>query len=276
MRYDRGMMTEAVLALSTSGALGGAAVAVAALMVGTWVVSLVLRNASIVDITWGLGFVVVAWVSALRADAASGAASVLVAMVTVWGLRLGVYLFWRNHGNGEDYRYVAMRRRWGKRFWLISLATVFVLQGALMWIVSLPVQVAHVGDARDGALAGVALVIGLALYAIGLLFEVVGDAQLARFKADPTNEGKVMRSGLWRYTRHPNYFGDACVWWGVGIVAQAVTGTWWALLGPLVMNILLLRVSGVALLERSLRKRKPDYAEYVRTTSAFVPRPPRR
>ncbi len=276
VRYDRGMMTEAVLALSTSGALGGAAVAVAALMVGTWLVSLVLRNASIVDITWGLGFVVVAWVSALRADAASGAASVLVAMVTVWGLRLGVYLFWRNHGNGEDYRYVAMRRRWGKRFWLISLATVFVLQGALMWIVSLPVQVAHVGDARDGALAGVALVIGLALYAIGLLFEVVGDAQLARFKADPTNEGKVMRSGLWRYTRHPNYFGDACVWWGVGIVAQAVTGTWWALLGPLVMNILLLRVSGVALLERSLRKRKPDYAEYVRTTSAFVPRPPRR
>lgn len=275
MRYDRGMMTEAVLALSTSGALGGAAVAIAALMVGTWLVSLVLRNASIVDITWGLGFVVVAWVSALRADAASGAASVLVAMVTVWGLRLGVYLFWRNHGNGEDYRYVAMRRRWGKRFWLISLATVFVLQGALMWIVSLPVQVAHVGDARDGALAGVALVIGLALYAIGLLFEVVGDAQLARFKADPTNEGKVMRSGLWRYTRHPNYFGDACVWWGVGIVAQAVTGTWWALLGPLVMNILLLRVSGVALLERSLRKRKPDYAEYVRTTSAFVPRPPR-
>ena len=209
VRYDRGMMTEAVLALSTSGALGGAAVAVAALMVGTWLVSLVLRNASIVDITWGLGFVVVAWVSALRADAASGAASVLVAMVTVWGLRLGVYLFWRNHGNGEDYRYVAMRRRWGKRFWLISLATVFVLQGALMWIVSLPVQVAHVGDARDGALAGVALVIGLALYAIGLLFEVVGDAQLARFKADPTNEGKVMRSGLWRYTRHPNYFGDA-------------------------------------------------------------------
>lgn len=276
VRYDRGMMTEAVLALSTSGALGGAAVAVAALMVGTWLVSLVLRNASIVDITWGLGFVVVAWVSALRADAASGSASVLVAMVTVWGLRLGVYLFWRNHGNGEDYRYVAMRRRWGKRFWLISLATVFVLQGALMWIVSLPVQVAHVGDARDGALAGVALVIGLALYAIGLLFEVVGDAQLARFKADPTNEGKVMRSGLWRYTRHPNYFGDACVWWGVGIVAQAVTGTWWALLGPLVMNILLLRVSGVALLERSLRKRKPDYAEYVRTTSAFVPRPPRR
>ena len=275
MRYDRGMMTEAVLALSTSGALGGAAVAVAALMVGTWLVSLVLRNASIVDITWGLGFVVVAWVSALRADAASGAASVLVAMVTVWGLRLGMYLFWRNHGNGEDYRYVAMRRRWGKRFWLISLATVFVLQGVLMWIVSLPVQVAHVGDARDGALAGVALVIGLALYAIGLLFEVVGDAQLASFKADPTNEGKVMRSGLWRYTRHPNYFGDACVWWGVGIVAQAVTGTWWALLGPLVMNILLLRVSGVALLERSLRKRKPDYAEYVRTTSAFVPRPPR-
>ena len=267
---------DSMIALSTGGALGGAAVAIAALMVGTWLVSLVLRNASIVDITWGLGFVVVAWVSTLRADEAAGSASLMVAMITLWGLRLGVYLFWRNHGKGEDYRYVAMRRHWGPRFWIISLATVFGLQGALMWVVSLPVQVSHVGDARGGAFSGVAVLVGLVLYAVGLLFEVVGDAQLARFKADPANEGKVMRTGLWRYTRHPNYFGDACVWWGVGITAQAVTGTWWALVGPLVMNILLLRVSGVALLERSLRKRKPEYAEYVRTTSAFMPRPPRR
>lgn len=276
MRYDRRMlMSEPMLALSTGGALGGAALAVAVLMIGTWLVSLALTNASIVDITWGLGFVVVAWVSALRSEGSAGPASLIVAMITLWGVRLGAYLFWRNHGKGEDYRYVAMRRHWGKRFWIISLGTVFGLQGVLMWVVSLPVQVAHVGDYRDSALSSALVVIGAALYVLGLGFEVIGDLQLARFKANPANDGKVMRVGLWRFTRHPNYFGDACVWWGVGLVALSVTGTWWALIGPLVMNVLLVRVSGVALLERSLRKRKPDYEEYVRTTSAFVPRPPR-
>ncbi|MGA1061680.1 MAG: DUF1295 domain-containing protein [Ilumatobacteraceae bacterium] len=269
-------MLEPMIALSTGGALGGAAVAVATLMVGTWLVSLALKNASIVDITWGLGFVVVAWVSALRADGAAGAASLMVAMITLWGLRLGIYLFWRNHGKGEDYRYVAMRRHWGERFWLISLGTVFGLQGVLMWVVSLPVQMSHVGAPMDGVLSTALVVAGLGLYLLGLCFEVIGDLQLTRFKADPANAGQVMRTGLWRYTRHPNYFGDACVWWGIGLVGLSVSGTWWALLGPLVMNILLVRVSGVALLERSLRKRKPDYEEYVRTTSAFVPRPPRR
>ncbi len=276
MRYDRRMlMSEPMLALSTGGALGGAALAVAVLMIGTWLVSLALTNASIVDITWGLGFVVVAWVSALRSEGSAGPASLIVAMITLWGVRLGAYLFWRNHGKGEDYRYVAMRRHWGKRFWIISLGTVFGLQGVLMWVVSLPVQVAHVGDYRDSALSSALVVIGAALYVLGLGFEVIGDLQLTRFKANPANDGKVMRVGLWRFTRHPNYFGDACVWWGVGLVALSVTGTWWALIGPLVMNVLLVRVSGVALLERSLRKRKPDYEEYVRTTSAFVPRPPR-
>ena len=268
-------MSEPMLALSTGGALGGAALAVAVLMIGTWLVSLALTNASIVDITWGLGFVVVAWVSALRSEGSAGPASLIVAMITLWGVRLGAYLFWRNHGKGEDYRYVAMRRHWGKRFWIISLGTVFGLQGVLMWVVSLPVQVAHVGDFRDSALSSALVVIGAALYVLGLGFEVIGDLQLARFKANPANDGKVMRVGLWRFTRHPNYVGDACVWWGVGLVALSVTGTWWALIGPLVMNVLLVRVSGVALLERSLRKRKPDYEEYVRTTSAFVPRPPR-
>ena len=268
-------MSEPMLALSTGGALGGAALAVAVLMIGTWLVSLALTNASIVDITWGLGFVVVAWVSALRSEGSAGPASLIVAMITLWGVRLGAYLFWRNHGKGEDYRYVAMRRHWGKRFWIISLGTVFGLQGVLMWVVSLPVQVAHVGDYRDSALSSALVVIGAGLYVLGLGFEVIGDLQLARFKANPANDGKVMRVGLWRFTRHPNYFGDACVWWGVGLVALSVTGTWWALIGPLVMNVLLVRVSGVALLERSLRKRKPDYEEYVRTTSAFVPRPPR-
>ena len=261
-----------LIALSTGGALGGAAVAIAALMVGTWLVSLVLRNASIVDITWGLGFVVVAWVSAVRADEAAGSASLMVAMITLWGLRLGGYLFWRNHGKGEDYRYVAMRRHWGPRFWIISLATVFGLQGVLMWVVSLPVQVSHVGEGRSGAASLALVVVGLAIYLLGLGFEVIGDLQLARFKADPTHAGKVMRTGLWRYTRHPNYFGDCAQWWGFYLIAVA-GGAWWSVLGPVLMTVLLLRVSGVALLERDIGERRPAYAEYIRRTNAFIPGP---
>ena len=132
------------------------------------------------------------------------------------------------------------------------------------------------GDARGGALGGVAVAVGVALYALGLLFEVVGDAQLARFKADPANEGKVMRTGLWRYTRHPNYFGDACVWWGLALVAAETGSGAWGLLGALVMTILLRRVSGVTLLERSLRKRREGYEQYIARTSPFLPRPPKK
>ncbi len=251
-----------------------AAVAIAILMVGTWLVSLAVKNASIVDIVWGLGFVLVAWTVRLRVDGLDARQWLLTAMTTVWGLRLGVYLGWRNHGKGEDYRYRAMRKRWGARFGLISLGTVFCLQGVLMWTVSLPVQLGQADATPDhlGALAWA----GVAVWLVGLFFEVVGDAQLARFKADPANAGVVMDRGLWRYTRHPNYFGDACVWWGIALVA-AETGTGaWGLIGAGVMTVLLRRVSGVTLLEKSLVKRRAGYVEYVERTSAFIPRPPRR
>ena len=172
----------------------------------------------------------------------------------------------------EDYRYVAMRRHWGARFPLVSLFTVFGLQGVLMWVVSLGVQLGQADDSSLGALAWV----GTAVWAIGLTFEAVGDLQLARFKSDPANAGKVMDRGLWRYTRHPNYFGDACAWWGIALVASESGVGAWGLLGAAVMTGLLLRVSGVALLEKSLRKRKPDYEAYVARTSAFIPLPPKR
>ncbi len=240
---------------------------------GLWLVSLALRDASIVDIFWGFGFVVVAWATFLVADGPLERRLPLLLLVTIWGLRLSGHLAWRNIGKGEDYRYQAMRRRHGSRFALVSLFTVFLLQGIILWIVSLPVQVGMVPTGPDTFLP--AVVVGIGLWGVGLFFETVGDLQLARFKADPANDGKVMDRGLWRYTRHPNYFGDFLVWWGIYLAALGVLEVWWTIVGPLLMSFLLLRVSGVALLERSIGKRRPGYEEYVRRTSAFFPRPPR-
>ncbi len=249
------------------------AIAIFALMLSTWVLSIILKNASIVDIVWGLGFVMVAWVVRLNVDGNNARQWLLVAMVSVWGLRLGGYLFWRNHGKGEDFRYRAMRRHYGAKFPIISLATVFGLQGVLMFVVSLPVQLGQADATPD---VGVIAYLGVALWLVGLFFEVVGDAQLARFKADPASAGKVMNTGLWRYTRHPNYFGDACVWWGIGIVAAETGSGAWGLIGSLTMTVLLRRVSGVTLLEKSLVKRREGYTEYVSRTSPFLPRPPKK
>jgi steroid 5-alpha reductase family enzyme len=254
-------------------AMVSAAVAILILMTITWVVSVIIKNASIVDIIWGLGFVMVAWVVLWRVDGLGARQTLLVAMVSVWGLRLGGYLFIRNHGNGEDYRYRAMRKRYGARFPLISAVTVFLLQGTLMWIVSLPVQL---GQADATPKVGVIAAIGVIVWLIGLFFETVGDAQLAKFKKDPANAGTVMNKGLWKYTRHPNYFGDACVWWGIALVAAETGSGAFGLIGAVVMTILLRRVSGVTLLEKSLVKRRAGYTEYVAVTSPFFPRPPRK
>ena len=250
-----------------------AAATIVALMLVTWLVSLPLRNASIVDLIWGLGFVLVAWAVRLTVDGNSARQWLLVAMVTLWGLRLSAYLTWRNHGNGEDYRYKAMRKHWGERFWWVSLFTVFALQGILMWTVSLSVQLGQVPD--DPGL-GVLAALGVVVWAVGLTFEAVGDAQLARFKADPANAGTVMDQGLWRYTRHPNYFGDCCVWWGITLVAIESGLGAVGIVGAVVMTVLLRRVSGVTLLEKSLKKRRAGYDEYIARTSPFVPRPPKR
>ncbi len=257
----------------TATAMLVAAGTIAALMVLTWLISLPLRNASIVDLIWGLGFVLVAWAVRLTVEGNGARQWLLVGMVTVWGLRLSGYLTWRNHGQGEDFRYQAMRRHWGPRFWWVSLGTVFLLQGVLMWSVSIGVQLGQV-PATPGL--GVLAALGVVVWAVGLTFEAVGDAQLARFKADPGNRGRVMDRGLWRYTRHPNYFGDACVWWGIALVAAESGLGAVGIAGAVVMTVLLRRVSGVTLLEKSLRKRREGYEEYVARTSPFVPRPPRR
>ena len=254
-------------------AMIAAAIAIVALMLTTWIVSVMIKNASIVDIVWGLGFVVVAWTVRLTVEGDTTRQNLIVVLVTLWGLRLALYLAKRNIGHGEDFRYVLMRRKHGARFPLVSLYTVFAFQGALMWVVSLPVQL---GQADDGAPVGPLAVIGVFAWVVGFLFESVGDAQLARFKKDPANAGKVMDRGLWSLTRHPNYFGDAVQWWGIGIAAAEAGTAAIGLIGPAVMTFLLTRVSGVPMLEHSMAKRRPGYEDYVRRTSAFVPRPPRR
>ena len=250
--------------------LVAAALSIAGLMVLTWLVSLVVADVSIVDMVWGLGFVVAVWAAFLTAGEPLARGVLAAVLVTVWGLRLTAYLVWRNLGEPEDYRYQAMRRRRPGSFWIISLFQVFALQGVLMWVVALPPVLSQGSGSGLNALD----FLGVLVFAVGLFFETAGDYQLARFKADPDSKGKVMDRGLWRYTRHPNYFGDFCVWWGIFLVAAA-GGLWWTVFSPIVMSILLLRVSGVALLEKTIQRRRPEYADYAARTNAFFPGPPK-
>ncbi len=240
------------------------------IMFAMWLVSLRLRDASIVDMFWGFGFVVIAWVSfGLTAPTATRGV-LLLTLVTLWGLRLGGYLTWRNFGKPEDYRYRAMRDKHGAAFPRVSLITVFGLQGLIMWFVAWPIQAAMLSHERLMWLDAV----GGVVWGIGWVFETVGDYQLARFKADPGNQGRVMDRGLWRYTRHPNYFGDFMIWWGIYLVALA-GGAWWTILSPLLMSFFLIRVSGVPMLEAALTKNRPGYVDYIQRTSSFFPMPPR-
>ena len=251
-----------------------AAAAVLALMVALWAVSLAITDTSIVDPAWGPAFVLVALAAALAGDGDGGRRILLLVLTALWGLRLGVHLVRRKLGEigEEDKRYAEMRAKRGDAFPVYSLVAVFGLQALLVLIVSLPLQVA--AQRPDGLTA--ASVPGVVLFAVGLSFEAVGDAQLDRFKAEPDSKGKVMDRGLWRYTRHPNYFGDFCVWWGLFLVALPAGGLWWTAIGPLVMSFLLIQGSGKALLEKSIGSRRPGYAEYVERTSGFVPLPPKR
>lgn len=247
------------------------AIVIVALVTLTWVASVALRDASVIDPVWPLGFVAVAITAFVAGDGDDGRRLLILVLVAVWGLRLSAYLFWRNAGKGEDFRYQAMRARRGPSFWIVSLVTIFLLQGLLMWVVSLPVQLAAVPSRGLGLLA----VAGVVAWAIGFAFETIGDWQLARFRANPASRGKVLDTGLWRYTRHPNYFGDFMVWWGIFLVAAESGAGAWGFIGPVLMTVLLVKVSGAGLLEKDIEQRRPGYADYVRRTSGFLPRPPR-
>lgn len=237
------------------------------LMTLLWLVSLPLKNSSIVDIFWGTGFVISNWVFfALTPDGFLPRRLLIGILVTVWGLRLSLYILWRNWGKGEDFRYRKWREEAGAKWWWQSYLRVFLLQGILMWIISTPLLAAQFSAApKQLTLFDY---IGAAGWLIGFFFEVTGDLQLARFKTDPTNKGKVMDRGVWGLTRHPNYFGDSAQWWGYYLIASS--GGWWTIFSPVIMTLFLLRVSGVTLLEKTLETR-PGYREYVERTSAFIP-----
>lgn len=242
-------------------------------MLVAWLASLRLRNASIADVVWGAGFVMTAWVTFFSVLRPLDARQILLlVIVSFWGLRLSLHLFTRKRGKPEDERYQAMRAKQPDRFWITSLATVFGLQGVLMWVVSLPVQLGQSAVVPLGVWAYA----GCALCAVGLIFEVVGDRQLAQFVKNPANKSKTMNIGLWRYTRHPNYFGDSCLWWGLGLIATEVPYGVWGLVGPMLITYLLTQVSGVPMLEAAMLKSNPAYKDYQAVTSPFFPWTPKK
>jgi len=239
------------------------------LMTLLWLVSLALENSSIVDIFWGTGFVVITWAAfALTPDGLLLRKMLISAIVTAWGLRLTLHILARNWRKPEDFRYQAWRKQAGAAWWWRSFFKVFLLQGVLMWVIAAPLLAALL-SATPGPLLWLDY-IAIPIWSIGFFFEAVGDWQLARFRANPDNRGRVMNRSVWRYTRHPNYFGDATQWWAFYLVAVAAGG-WWTVFSPLIMTSLLMRVSGVTLLEKTLKETKPGYKEYVEATSEFVP-----
>ena len=265
-------------ALDSTAELLGAALALALVYVlPIWAWSVRKKDVSIIDPFWGLGFVVLAWFWAFSIGDAGPRQLLILAMVTVWGLRLSIYLGWRKRDEPEDRRYQEMRKKHPESFAWRSLFTVFLLQGFLIWLIAAPLFAAQRGsepapglDHELGWLDG----LGALLWLTGLFFESVGDQQLVRFKKRRSDDSEVLSSGLWRYTRHPNYFGDFLVWWGHFLVAAAAGGGW-TIYAPLVMSAFLMRFSGVGPLEKDLSSTKPKYEDYVRRTNAFFPGPPK-
>lgn len=246
---------------------------VLALLTALWLVSIRIKDASIIDIAWGPACALPAILTFLRLEAPGPRALLLTALVSIWAARLAFYLGRRNLGHGEDIRYQKMREAQGSdaAFARWSLPRVYWLQGVIAWFVSLPVQWGQFGDAPLGVLA----VIGVLVFAIGLAFETIGDFQLAAFKADPSNKGKLMTRGLWRWTRHPNYFGDAAVWTGLTLIALNSPLGPYTILSPVVMTVFLVFISGKAMTERMMEKKYPAYADYKYRTAGFFPWPPR-
>lgn len=234
-----------------------------------WGLSVILKNVSIVDLFWGMGFVIVNAVYFYNSGDFFIRKILLLVLVTIWGLRLFLYLSWRNIGKGEDFRYQEFRRNFGaERYWWFSYFQTFLLQGALIMIVSLPLL--GVNSQTNSDSLNWLDYLGILVFIIGFVFEAGGDFQLARFKKNPDNKGKVLNTGFWKYTRHPNYFGDSAVWWSFGIFSIAA-GSYWPAIGSVFMTLLIIKVSGVAILEKSLNNTKPQYRDYIQKTSSFFP-----
>ncbi len=238
-----------------------------------WLISLARRDSSIVDIAWGPLILLVGASYYLTTAVPGSRARLVLALVAIWAIRLAVHIGARNLGHGEDFRYAAWRAQHPSTWWIRSYFKVFLLQGVIAWIVALPIYFA----VTSGSPAHFTPwdQIGTLVFVTGFLFEAIGDEQLRQFKRHPANRGQVLNTGLWRYTRHPNYFGESVLWWGIGLIGVSTPGGWAGLLGPAIITFLLLRVSGVAMLEKSLKETKPAYADYIARTSAFFPGVPR-
>jgi steroid 5-alpha reductase family enzyme len=237
-----------------------------------WWYSYRRNNVTIVDSLWPMFFLVAlaTYSVALPASTSNAQSQIVLGLVAIWAIRLCAYLAWRNWGKAEDHRYAEIRRRNEPGFAKKSLYLVFGLQAVLAWIIATPLAAAYGASSTLDFLA----IAGMALWLLGFTFESIADCQLARFKSDAGNAAKVMDRGLWRCTRHPNYFGEACVWWGFWLIAAA-SGAAWTVFAPLLMTFLLLKVSGVVLLEKDISQRRPGYLNYMKRTNAFIPGPPR-
>ena len=234
-----------------------------------WILSAIIKNVSIIDLFWGMGFVIVNAVYFYNSGELFQRKILLLILVTLWGLRLSIYLAWRNIGKGEDFRYQEFRRKYGaKRYWWVSYFQTFLLQGALIMFVSLPLLGTNSKTYSDGL--NWLDYIGIVVFIVGFAFEAGGDFQLARFKKNPNNKGKVLNTGFWKYTRHPNYFGDSVVWWSFAIFSMAA-GSYWTIIGSVGMTLLIIKISGVALLEKSLQENKSQYHDYIKKTNSFFP-----
>lgn len=246
-----------------------ASLIILALFTLLWLLSVRLKNVSIVDLFWGIGFVVVNTFYVWMSGDLTPRKILMLVLVTIWGMRLSIYLTWRNKGKGEDFRYQEFRRKYGtERYWWISFFQTFLLQGVLTMLISLPLLGVSMGNQSDSL--SVLDYLAILVWLVGFTFEAGGDYQLSRFKNNPQNKGKVLCYGFWKYTRHPNYFGDSAVWWAYGIFSIAA-GSYWQVLGSVIMTLLIIKVSGVALLEKTLNHTKPQYNEYVRKTNSFFP-----
>jgi steroid 5-alpha reductase family enzyme len=255
------------------------AVLLVAVMTALWAVAVRIGDVSFIDAVWGGGMALLALASWLQPDEPGARATLIMAMTVLWGARLALHLFVRWRGHGEDPRYAKMLGKAKERghFAGASFKRVFAPQAVLLFVTCLPAQMGILAS-PDPAPLGLLAWAGLALWCVGVVFEWLGDWQLTRFRADPANRGKVLDSGLWRYTRHPNYFGDTCAWWGIWLAAAEAGWVVAAVsvIGPLFLTFTLTRWSGKPLLEKGMAKRRPDYAAYVERTSGFVPWPPRR
>jgi len=235
-----------------------------------FVVSLIKKRNDVADVAWGLGFVFIAWTSFFLSDGLAGKRGLLVGvLISIWGLRLAWHIYSRNKGKLEDYRYLAWRKEWGKWFYLRSYFQVYLLQGMFLFIIAMPILIINKSVATSLILFDL---LGVVVWCLGFCFEAVGDAQLTRFIKNPANKGKLMQGGLWAYTRHPNYFGEVALWWGIWFITLSVTNGWLSIIGPLTITFLILKVSGIPMLEKKMVLH-PDFVEYKKRVSVFFPLP---